>query len=228
MPAAATLTVDIVSDVVCPWCFIGKRQLEAALEGWRADHPEAGAPLLRWHPFQLNPDMPAAGMDRAEYLRRKFGNPTGAGIYERVRAAAREAGLELALDAIRRQPNTLAAHALVAQAGQRGDLPLATALKEALFVAYFQEGRDLSDDAVLREIARGSGLDDAAIDAALDDGSTADEVARADRDLRAQGISGVPLFVFSAGKRQAAVSGAQGPAALRAAIDRVLEPSAEG
>lgn len=218
----APLTIDIVSDVVCPWCFIGKRQLEAALERWHGDHKDAAVPPIRWHPFQLNPDMPAAGMDRADYLRRKFGNPSGAGIYDRVRHAARDAGLELALDAIRRQPNTLKAHALVAQAG---DAALAGRLQEALFVAYFQQGRDLTDDAVLRDVASGAGLDDAAIDAVLDaDGSITSRIAQADRDLRAQGITGVPLFIFSAGGRQAAVSGAQGPVALRAAIDRVLGP----
>lgn len=221
--SGAPFTIDIVSDVVCPWCFIGKRQIEDALARWRSDHPDAAEPLIRWHPFQLNPDLPAAGMERAEYLRRKFGHPNGAGIYERVRAAARDAGLELALESIRRQPNTLKAHALVAQAGAS---PLAGALKEALFVAYFQRGRDLTDDAVLRDIARAVGLAEAAIDAALDDGTIIAGIAQADRDLRAQGITGVPLFVFSAGERQAAVSGAQGPAALRAAIDRVLGPSA--
>jgi predicted DsbA family dithiol-disulfide isomerase len=219
---AIPLTIDIVSDVVCPWCFIGKRQLEAALAQWRQERPEVAAPLLRWHAFQLNPDLPEAGIDRGEYLLRKFGDATGAAVHERVRAAARLAGVELALEAIRRQPNTLKAHALIAMGGVS---PLASTLAEALFVAHFQQGRDLTDDAVLREIGRGAGLDDEALEAALDDPTLRRELAQADRDLRAQGINGVPLFVFSSGTRQAAVSGAQGAPALRAALERVVGPA---
>lgn len=215
------LTIDIVSDVVCPWCFIGKRQLEAALALWQPDHPEVAPPVLRWHAFQLNPDLPEAGIERAEYLLRKFGDPTGARVHERVRAAAQHAGVDLALEAITRQPNTLKAHALIAMGGGS---PRASMLAEALFVAHFQQGRDLTDDAVLRDIGRGAGLDDEALEAALDDPTLRRELAQADRDLRAQGINGVPLFVFSSGSRQAAVSGAQGAPALRAALDRVLGP----
>lgn len=212
---SSELTVDLVSDVVCPWCFIGKRQLDAAFA-----QRGVPSPLVRWHAFQLNPDMPAGGMPREDYLRAKFGRADGAGIYDRVRAAAATAGLTLNLESIRRQPNTLKAHALIATAGVA---PLASAVAEALFTAYFQAGEDLTDDATLRRVASGAGLDEASIDAALgEEAMLREQIAEGDRNLRAQGIGGVPLFVFSAGDRQAAVSGAQGPAALLAAIENVL------
>src|SRR5512147_2314935 len=105
------LTIDIVSDVVCPWCYIGKRRLESALAS------RASAPLIRWHPFQLNPDIPAAGVDRRTYLEDKFGGPQRAKeIYARVEAAGREVGIVFNFDGILRQPNTLDAHRLIAWA----------------------------------------------------------------------------------------------------------------
>jgi len=150
-----TLTIDIVSDVVCPWCYIGKRKLEAALAmPEAADLPNV---VIRWHPFQLNPDLPQQGISRKQYLEDKFGGPQRAAeIYERVRAAGRTAGLELNIDGITLQPNTLAAHALIAFA-QQGDADGGD-IKERLLKAYFVENRFIGSPDVLAEIADEAGL----------------------------------------------------------------------
>src|SRR5690606_14319228 len=133
-PAGEALRVDVISDVVCPWCYVGKRQLEDALARWREAHPDSPAPRVRWHPFQLNPDMPEEGIARADYLARKFGSPDPGAIYQRVGAAARAVGLEPDFAKIARQPNTLRAHALV---GAARDEAQQQAIVERLFRAYF-------------------------------------------------------------------------------------------
>lgn len=215
--AGVPLEVSVVSDVVCPWCFIGLAQLDAALAEWSA-RPGHVPPQVRWYPFQLNPQMPAAGMPREEYLRTKFGEGGLDAVHERLNGAAARAGVTLALDRIRRQPNTLRPHALIAVAGASGRQH---ALARALFEAYFQQGRDLSDDTVLREVAAAAGLPDDAIDAALGDDAVAAEVAQMDADIRRQGVGGVPLFVVGRdGVNHAAVSGAQGTAAILQAFER--------
>src|SRR5439155_1036469 len=117
----APLFVDVVSDVVCPWCYIGKRKLETALARWRADQPDLAA-TVRWHPFELNPDLPVEGIPRAAYLEQKFGGKARAvEIYTRVRAVGAEVGIPFDFDRISRQPNTRDAHRLIAWAQQRGD-----------------------------------------------------------------------------------------------------------
>ena len=215
----AVLQIDIVSDVVCPWCYIGKRQLEQALARWQAQNPALPAPSLRWRPFQLNPDMPAAGMPRAAYLQQKFGSPDGGNRYARVLAAAREVGLELRIDAIKTQPNTLKAHGLIELAAESGQQ---TALAEAFFRAYFIDGRDLSDDQVLREIATGLGIADGLVDAVLTEEAVSRLVAAADAEMRDYGVTGVPLFIFgNIDGEHLAVSGAQGAEALLAAMRQV-------
>lgn len=210
------LEISVVSDVVCPWCFIGQAQLEAALAQWR-DRGEP-APQVRWYPFQLNPEMPAEGMRREDYLRAKFGSGSLEAIHDRLNGAAASAGVSLSLASIERQPNTLKAHALIALAGQ-ADAQRQHAMARRLFAAYFQEGQDLTQDAVLAALAREAGLEEAAIDAALHDAEVAASVAALDADLRRQGVGGVPLFVIGrGGVNHAAVSGAQGTAALVAAM----------
>lgn len=205
------LSIDVVSDVVCPWCFVGKRQLEQALERWQRDHPDRPVEV-RWHPFQLNPDLPAGGMLRSDYLERKFGSADTSSIYTNVRRAAAAVGLDLAIDAIVRQPNTLRPHALLDAAAEEGRQD---ALAEALFVAYFQQARDLTDASVLREIAVAAGLSEAAIALALDDPGTHREVAQADERARRAGIRGVPCFIVNG---RSAVSGAQGADAILEAM----------
>lgn len=211
------LEIDVVSDVVCPWCFIGKRQLDAALATHRAERPDAPPPTLRWRAYQLNPDLPVEGMARADYYQRKFGSATPP-MVERVKAAARSVGLELALERITVQPNTLKAHALIELASD-GDRQ--SAMAEALFRAFFLEARDLTDDATLREVATGVGLLPDLIDAALEDDSVRQLVAAGESDLREYGINGVPLFIV--GREdvgRVAVSGAQGVEALLEAMRR--------
>ena len=214
--AASLLTIDIVSDVVCPWCYIGKRKLEAALALPQA----AGLPpvALRWHPFQLNPDLPAQGISRKQYLEDKFGGPQRAAeIYERVRAAGRSVGLELNIDGITLQPNSLAAHALIAFAQQDGGS--GSAVKERLLKAYFVENRFIGSVDVLTEVARESGLDADAARAFVGDAQQLKAVALADAQARQMGINGVPFFVFN---QKLSVSGAQDPATLLAAMQQSL------
>jgi len=201
------IRIDVVSDVVCPWCFVGKRQLEEALERWRQTHP--GQPVeVHWHPFQLNPDLPAEGVSRSDYLAQKFGSADTSRIYANVQRAAGAVDLTLAIDAIARQPNTLRAHALMAAAPDEASQD---ALAEALFSAYFQEGRDLTDEVQLRDIARSVGLADSAIERALADPQAHQEIAEADQRARRAGIRGVPCFIVNG---RSAVSGAQGADAI--------------
>jgi predicted DsbA family dithiol-disulfide isomerase len=222
-----TLTIDIVSDVVCPWCYIGKRKLEAALT-----LPEAaGLPPvhIRWHPFQLNPDLPAEGIPRQQYIETKFGGPQRAKeIYARVSAAGAAVGLGLNFDGITQQANTLAAHALIAFAqqsqGNTTDSPLDNALgnrvKESLLKACFIEGRFIGSLDVLVEIAVEVGLDGEAARTYLSDPAHLAEVSQADAQARQMGISGVPFFIFN---QKVAVSGAQDPATLLAAMQQAVQ-----
>ena len=211
-----TLRIDIVSDVVCPWCYIGKRKLEAALAS-----PEAAdlPPVqITWHPFQLNPDLPAEGISRKAYLEEKFGGPErAAAIYERVRAAGRAVGLALNIDGITLQPNTRAAHALIAFAQRDG--ADGSDVKERLLQAYFVENRFIGDIEVLAAIAADAGLDTAAARAWLQDPEALAAVGQADQEARRMDINGVPFFIFN---RKVAVSGAQDPATLVQAMRQAL------
>ena len=203
------LVIDVVSDVVCPWCFIGKRHLEAALAGL----PEAAGATIRWHPFELNPDLPAEGVDRKGYLEAKFGGPARAAeIYARVREAGTRAGLDFDFEAIVRQPNTRDAHRLIAWAQSRGE---AGPLVERLFRAYFQEGRYVGDRDTLAALAAEAGCNADAARVWLESGLGADEITDAEARVRALGISGVPFFIFGG---KVGLSGAQPPEALREAI----------
>jgi predicted DsbA family dithiol-disulfide isomerase len=213
--AAADLVVDIVSDVVCPWCYIGKRKLESALAELETREPGLSI-IRRWHPFQLNPDLPAEGIARAAYLEAKFGGKARAGeIYARVRAAGADVGIPFNFDRIDRQPNTLEAHRLVAWAQQRGDAPATDALVEHLFRAYFIDGRLLTDAEQLIAIARDAGFPEAEVRAMLASPAGRSDVEAEDREARAVGISGVPFFIFNG---KTAVSGAHEPATLLEAI----------
>ena len=211
-----TLTIDVVSDVVCPWCFIGKRKLEAALAlPDAADLPNV---IIRWHAFQLNPDLPSQGISRKQYLEDKFGGPQRAAeIYERVRTAGRSVGLELNIDGIRLQPNTLAAHALIAFA-QMGDAD-GSDMKERLLNAYFVENRFIGSPDVLAEIAEEAGLNGDDARAFVTDPDHLEAVAQADARVRGMGISGVPFFIFN---QRVSVSGAQDPAVLLGAMQQAV------
>ena len=214
---SAPLTIDIVSDVVCPWCYIGKRHVEQAIAQWRQKHPDALV-NIRWHPFQLNPDLPPAGTDRKGYLEEKFGGPQRAKeIYARVAAAGRNAGLELNFDSILKQPNTLAAHALMAYAQMADDGAHADAVAERLFKAYFVDGVFIGDIDVLVAIAVECGLEAESTRAVITQQVTLDQVAAQDANVREQGVTGVPYFIFN---NKVALSGAQPPQVLLQAMEQ--------
>jgi predicted DsbA family dithiol-disulfide isomerase len=210
-------TIDVISDVVCPWCYIGKRRLEAALG------PDAAArPSVRWHPFQLNPDLPAGGIERRGYLDAKFGGPERAReIYARVEAVGREVGIDFQFDRIVRQPNTLDAHRLIGWV-QVAAPDCADRLVERLFEAYFTEGADIGDPAVLARLAGEAGCDAGAARDYLASDAGRDTVAAADAQVRAMGIGGVPFFIFN---RRVAVSGAQPAELLRDAMTQANAPA---
>ena len=222
MTATATtspLNIDIVSDVVCPWCYIGKRHVEAAIAQFSAKRPGV-AVTIRWHPFQLNPDLPPEGTDRKAYLEAKFGGPQRAAeIYARVSAAGRNAGLALNFDGIQRQPNTLMAHALIAYAQSIEGGGHADAIVERLFKAYFVDGRFVGDIEVLVAIAAECGLDAEATRAVLSEPSTLEQIAALDASVRRQGISGVPFLIFN---QKLALSGAQPPEVMLDAMTKSL------
>ncbi|MCW5627766.1 MAG: DsbA family oxidoreductase [Rhodoferax sp.] len=221
MSTSAPWTIDVVSDVVCPWCYIGKRKLEAALE--QARQAGLGEPEVRWHPFQLNPDMPLEGISRKQYLEDKFGGPQRASeIYARVKAAGKAAGLELDIDGITLQPNTLAAHALLAFAQQHG-AAVGSDVKERLLKAYFVENRFIGSTDELVAIAGEAGLDADAARAFISDPQQLQQVADADKRARQMGIGGVPFFIFN---QKVAVSGAQDPAQLLQAMQQSLAAQA--
>ncbi len=207
------MNIDIISDVVCPWCYIGKRQIEAALASYAQQNPGADRPTLTWRPFQLNPQLPAEGMSRQDYVIQKFGAARAQDIYARVAAVGAEHGIAFAFDRIARQPNTVAAHSLIALAGAaglRGD-GLQSRVKEALLRAYFLDGVDLTRTENLLAIATAAGLDRAQAERCLADPQSRRAVEQEDRRARAIGVEGVPFFIFNG---KLAVSGAQGSRAL--------------
>jgi len=192
------LEIDVISDVVCPWCYLGKRKLDAAMK-----QVEAFAYDVRWRPFQLDPTIPPEGIARSEYMSRKFGPEKIAAIHARLEEAGQEEGLSFAFDKITRSPNTLDAHRLIRWAqpiGKQSDIV------ERLFNLYFVEGQDIGDRNVLIDVARQAGLDVDLITRlfveCVDIVPVQEEISTAAR----MGISGVPFFIFG-GKY--AVSGAQ-------------------
>jgi predicted DsbA family dithiol-disulfide isomerase len=209
----AILNIDIISDVVCPWCYIGKRQIEAALALYAQQHPGADRPQLTWRPFQLNPQLPSEGMSRQDYVVQKFGAARSKDIYARVAAVGAEYGIAFAFDRIARQPNTLAVHSLIALAGAHGQQTdaLQDRVKEAFLRAYFLDGVDLTETQNLIAIATGAGLDRAEVEQCLADPKSRQTVEQEDQRARAIGVQGVPFFIFNG---KVAVSGAQGPEAL--------------
>ena len=196
--------IDIVSDAICPWCYVGKRHLEAALAELAAEGLHFS---VHWNPFQLNPDMPRQGVERAAYRAAKFGSPERAReIDARVAGAAEAAGLTFRQDLMLRTPNTIDAHRLIWFTGRNDTLGEAQlgkaqlgegrqdAVMEAVFRAYFTEGRDIGDTEVLADCAAEAGLDRATVAAFLA-GSVADaDMRAADQAAREAGVNGVPSF----------------------------------
>ena len=217
MSSRRPIRIDVVSDVVCPWCFIGKRRLEKAL-ALASDVPVE----VHWRPYFLNEWIPPEGMSREQYLTTKFGSPDRySGIAQRVRAAAAEEGLDYAVDRINRQPNTRDAHRLIRWADGIGK---AAEMKQRLMDLYFTEGADLSNRAVLVQAAADVGLDPEDIRAALASDQDIAEIEREVDAAKEAGIQGVPCFILD-GKY--AISGAQAPEALAQAIEQVSAQAAE-
>ncbi len=191
--------LDIMSDPICPWCYIGKANLDKALEQ-RPDHPF----LITWHPFQLNPDMPKQGMDRREYLETKFGGQEGAAeAYAPVVEHAEAAGVTINLDRMKFTPKTIDAHRLIHWAGieQRQN-----AVVDALFKAYFVDGRDIGDSDTLADIADSAGLNASVILRLLETEEDVKEIVDRDAAARGMGVTSVPTFIVAS---QHAVPGAQ-------------------
>ena len=211
------MNIDIVSDVVCPWCYVGKRQIETALAQYAKQSPGAAPPVVSWRPFQLNPQLPPAGMSREDYVTQKFGAARSKDVYERVTGVGLQHGIPFAFERIVRQPNTVGAHSLIALAAEEGATieGLQSKVKEALLRAYFIDGADLTNDAALATIATSAGLDRARAAQCLADPASRKAVQAEDQRWRNMGVEGVPFFVFNG---RLAVSGAQGAAALLAAM----------
>ncbi|MBZ0129536.1 MAG: DsbA family oxidoreductase [Rhodobacteraceae bacterium] len=181
--------LDIISDVICPWCYIGKTKLDRALQA----KPDHGL-VIEWHPYMLNPDMPAEGMDRREYLELKFGGKQGATeVYSSIAKAAEDAGLEVRFDLIQRTPSTLDAHRLIHWAGLEG---VQVAVVSALFHAYFRDGLDISDHGVLTDIAASCGMDRAVITKLLAQDADVEDIRKRARNAAAKGVRGVPCFII--------------------------------
>lgn len=191
--------LDIISDPICPWCYIGKAYLDRALAA-HPDHPFS----IEWHPFQLNPEMPASGMDRREYLETKFGGQDGAiKVYSEIAQQAEDAGLEIDFGAIKRTPNTINAHRLIHWSGIEGRQAFVAA---ALFKAYFVEGRDIGADGVLCNIADASGMDADMVERLLATDADLDDIRARDAHSREMGVRGVPTFIVA---NQNVLTGAQ-------------------
>ena len=207
------LNIDIISDVVCPWCYIGKRQIEAALALYAQQNPGADRPRVNWRPFQLNPQLPVEGMSRQDYVVQKLGAARSKDIYSRVAAVGVEYGIAFAFDRIARQPNTVGPHSLIALAGTAGPEAdgLQSRVKEAFLRAYFLDGVDLTKPENLVAVATAAGLDGGKVERCLADPRSRQAVEQEDQRARAIGVEGVPFFIFNG---KLAVSGAQGPAAL--------------
>jgi predicted DsbA family dithiol-disulfide isomerase len=207
---ADTLHIEIASDVICPWCYIGKRRFEKALALLQGEVE----PRVSWLPFQLNPGMPPEGMARAEYRRAKFGSlERGRALDARVAQEGAQEGITFAFERMQRTPNTMPAHRLIelAQSQQRGG-----AVVDALFRAYFEEARDIGDAAVLAEIAAACGV------VQWPQAANTERVAELEEHVRELGISGVPTFIFN---RKSGISGAYPPDQLAAAIRQATAES---
>lgn len=208
------MLVEVFSDTVCPWCYVGKRRFGQAA----AARPDLAIDL-KWLPFELNPQMPAAGADRATYLAAKFGDANRFAEAQRaLRGIGAELGIDFRFDLITRMPNTRRSHALIAwAAGAQSDV------KERVLRAYFSEGRDIGDAEVLVAIAAEAGLDRMAARVAIDEPMLHREIAALEARAQSWGIAGVPAFVF---ERRYLVSGAQEPQAFLQVMDKLVAEGA--
>jgi len=208
------MKVTIVSDTICPWCYIGKRRFERALAARQEVKTE-----IEWRPFELNPKMPAEGLDRKAYMREKFGGDERADeIYTAIRVAGERENISFAFDDITRVPNTIASHRLIAWSFPQG---CQDEIIEALFRAYFLEGKDIGEINVLVEASGAAGLKESEARDYLASKQGTEETKAEAWEAKRLGISGVPCFVFD-GKY--AVSGAQDPEVFLQVFDLAMQP----
>ena len=211
------IRLDIFSDPICPWCYIGKANLDRALEA-HAGHPFE----IEWHPFQLNPDMAPEGADRRAYLEARFGGKQNAvGVYARVSEAAAAAGVTINFETMNRVPNTLDAHRLIHWAGLEGRQ---TAMVSTLFRAYFRDGKDIGDKATLATLAGNAGMDAALAARLLATIEDRADITARDAHARQRGVNSVPTFVIA---NQYVLTGAQ-PVALWAQVIDELATAPKG
>ncbi len=206
--AGQALTIDVVSDVVCPWCYLGKRRLAQALA-----EADGGPITVRWRPYQLDPTIPAGGMDRRAYLEKKFGDASRLEeAHARLTALGAEVGIAYRFDAIARAPNTLDAHRLIrwAFAADAQDKVV-----ERLFQLYFEQGRDIGDRALLVQVAQECGMDGEVVEKLFAEGHDVEEVRAEIAQAQSIGVTGVPFFIFA---NRFGVPGAQGSDVLAQAI----------
>lgn len=209
--------LDILSDPICPWCYIGKANLDNALADHQ-DHPFT----IEWHPFQLNPDMPPTGMDRREYLEKKFGGKNQAiQVYSKIEQSASAIGLPIDFAAMERTPNTIDAHRLIHWAGLEDKQQL---MVDALFNAYFCMGLDIGDHNVLCDVAEVIGLERGVMARLLDSNSDVTLIKDRDAHSRLMGVSAVPTFIVG---NQHAIPGAQTPDVWESLISELNGQSAD-
>jgi predicted DsbA family dithiol-disulfide isomerase len=206
------MKLDIFSDPVCPWCYLGKANLDRALEA-HPDHPFE----IEWHPFQLNPEMPPEGVDKRAYLAARFGEGQLDQIHDRFRDIAKKAGVTMDPDTPKRIPNTFDAQRLIHWAGVEGRQ---TPMVAALMRAYWVEGRDIGDRAVLAALAGEAGLDAAAMARLLASEADADSVAAREVHARERGVNAVPTFIVGG---QYVLSGAQPPEFWGQVIEELIK-----
>lgn len=213
---AVKMRIDIYSDTVCPWCFLGKRRFQLAL----AERPQY-EPQVTWRPFELNPDMPWEGVERAAYMAAKIGDPSRlAAMEEDLVRAGEVIGVQFRFDLIERVPNSRRSHLLIAHAARYG---LQSGIKDRVMQAYFQEGVDIGDLDELVRLGVEGGLSERETRSALVLREGQDGVVAAERHAGALGISAVPTFVFDG---QYTLSGAQEPLAFARILDQVVELAA--
>jgi len=206
-----TMQLDIVSDTICPWCYIGKKRLEKAMEM----RPDLDLDI-RWRPFQLDPTIPSEGVDRKTYLQRKFGSSSRAGkIYQSLKEAGAEDHIDFAFDKITKTPNTINSHRLIRWSGSAG---CQDKVVDLLFQRYFEKGEDIGENAVLVSVAEEAGMDTAIVADLLESDADIDLVRQEDQLARGMEIAGVPCFVFD---QKMMMPGAQDPEVIIGTIDRI-------
>jgi len=207
------MQIDVVSDTVCPWCFIGKRRLARALEM----RPEIAFDV-QWRPYQLDPNITREGVDRASYMKAKFGDgPRVAAMSESLKAEGLREGISFAFEKIDRRPNTIDSHRLIRWAATAG---IQETVVERLFAAYFLEGRDIGDTGVLEFLAADVGMDSIQVAELLADDTDRAAVEREANLAGEMGITGVPTFIFAS---KYVISGAREAEVLVQVIDKALE-----